>query len=327
MKTLQCPGCTRTVGLVLGEEVACPCGVCLTLPNGSEDPADGVMRYTCRVCGKRLKARVRFAGTSKCPRCGQVPREMPPAALDPGLQEDPDGIRPPVVTACAEPAQHQGADGSSQHLPGDDPFRSRKRPGPLLLLAWVGGLLAVACFVALIGRGGRSGAVAPPPVVPPPNHGEVSITQVGPEAVTRKGDVLLAITAALVEPIRLEGPAGPGIDAANYLSIRIRVENLGTNPVVFRGWAGTRLAAAQTEPRLVDRKGVVYQWHPFKAPQAALAGQAREPITVTTRGVDDILVFDVPVGDVDLLTLELPASAVGQSGVFTLRIPSSAIRR
>lgn len=196
------------------------------------------------------------------------------------------------------------------------------RTGGAVGLAAGGSLASVLCLAAVglmaVFTGDGDSARPVDPTLPGTS---LSLT------LDRKDDVQVVVAAATVGPAPSLGADRGQWAGKPLLMTCLRVENLGPRPVTFRGWDNSPPNRPEARPRLADNRGRSYAQLEFRLPGAAPVGQPRQPQPVTARGIADVLFFEPPDSGVEWLTLNVPASAVGQSGVFVLRVHGSAIRR
>lgn len=390
MRSFLCPGCGRSLALTRCK-IKCLCGMVMRLPRPPIELHGELIRFSCQLCGKRLKAEQGSAGrTGKCSRCGSTalvpsaqasveaaiaaspsrppapPGRPPPEnssplpARLPSLQPDdaaPD--RNPMPAALRPPTRQPMIESSPRNFSALAGVASVAVSALALVLLLMPGyrglgltLTALAVLVGLVGlvsglRTGRAVGLAAVGSV----AGLLFLAAVGllavftggsdsaglvdpmilrtslPLTLDRKGDIQLAVTAATVGPAPTLGSERSQWAGKPLLMITIRVENLGSRPVTFRGWDNLHQNRPGGRPRLADNLGRSYSALEFRLPGAAPVGQPRPPQPVTARGIADVLFFAPPDPGVDWLSLDVPASAVGQSGVFVLRIQGSAIRR
>ena len=141
-------------------------------------------------------------------------------------------------------------------------------------------------------------------------------------AALQQGPVRVQVTGVTVGPVEL-ATATPSATAEKYLVIGVQIRHVGHGgPVSFVVWGSAvpkpitdvRLTRGNTPVAVADLgtkavRGKMYFEHAL-TPSTAL----------TTK-----LVFDVPPGPAEPLTLELPAEAWGQTGVFRFRIPAAMV--
>ncbi len=131
----------------------------------------------------------------------------------------------------------------------------------------------------------------------------------------RLKDVAIKI-AEVVNATPSDDPSAEG-----RLLITVEVENLSeSRKLDFSGW--TRGGIARSI-RLTDNFDNVYRARPVG--RARVAGQG-EPLSIYPgRSRREVLAFEPPIKKVEFLRIELPASAIGQSGAMRLKIPAAMI--
>jgi hypothetical protein len=79
-------------------------------------------------------------------------------------------------------------------------------------------------------------------------------------------------------------------------------------------------------PRLTDNLGNRYKRITFGL-GTTVVGRVNQESIHPGKTVDDVLVFEEPLANADVLRLGLPASAFGGTGEIKFEIPKSMIRR
>jgi hypothetical protein len=215
----------------------------------------------------------------------------------------------------------------------------------LLSLRAARGLVPAAasavCLLTFLGAGpwplGRREAPADPSlltVVPDRDKGMTRRATLGGDewwdasrGALQQRDVRVRVTSAAVGSVPTRTDSRRGSSARKYLVIRVRVRNVGAFRVVdFETWADPLLVPGRHNPSLTDDSGRPYSRVTF-SPRATAGGHAGLAHLTPGKFVDDALVFPVPpLGQVEYLRLELPASAFGGSGTLRLQIPRSMIK-
>jgi hypothetical protein len=138
-------------------------------------------------------------------------------------------------------------------------------------------------------------------------------------------DVRVTVTNIKVDftPIRSIGDPRPS--GERLLLIGLHVENLSdVRKLDFRGFAGQFDFSGDATPNLRDNFGNKYKRISFGI-DSQIVGQAQNESVYPGKGIDDLLVFEVPVEKAEFLRLELPASAFGGEGKLRLEIPRDMI--
>ncbi len=208
---------------------------------------------------------------------------------------------------------------------GGDTHRGR------VLFPAAGAVLAVPVLVV---AGAWPNLLCPTPsaeyAAPPAVTGPLAIPLVGEGAQPASEWIDASTHSAQVGDLRVRilkvtlGPAAtanrempPGAD--EVLQISFRVYNAGTTRRLdYRGW-GQPAAPAEPAVVLQDDRGKTYRL------RSCAAGEVRSVSIAPLRPVDDVLAFDPPTTKVEYLRLELPASAVGESGSLRLHLPRSLL--
>lgn len=148
----------------------------------------------------------------------------------------------------------------------------------------------------------------------------------------------LTLGPARVEIVRAEFGETRGRDASgtviisdrDYLSIIVRIENYGLQPLHYRSWYGNEFSAAQTKVRvrLWDDADRQYPWILFDD-VVSVRWHTPSAEVETGKKIEDVIIFDLPEtvdrDGVKSLRLELPAAAVGQKGFYHFELPRSMI--
>jgi DNA-directed RNA polymerase subunit RPC12/RpoP len=145
----------------------------------------------------------------------------------------------------------------------------------------------------------------------------------------RVGDVEVRVASvAVVHPVVYsEGKKAPAAEPQPRLRVGIEVRNLsGSGSVAYKSWGAAR---ADLEPViLLDDEGNQLK---LKDPAPGVPpGRPRDfPAVIPghSRGVTDVLLFEVPPAAVRDLYLQLPGSNVQAPGGFNIQIPASMLRK
>jgi hypothetical protein len=136
-------------------------------------------------------------------------------------------------------------------------------------------------------------------------------------ALQRSG-VRVRVLAAAVGPLPLDTKK-PSVTKERYLTVEVAFQNVGGEPVTVVPWGATTPRAVPAA-KLTSGKAV----EPTD-PGAAVKGRFVAEVVIPPGGAATArLTFpDTPLADV--LTLELPAEAWGQTGTFKFRLPRSLV--
>ena len=139
------------------------------------------------------------------------------------------------------------------------------------------------------------------------------------------GGVRITITSATIEFVA--GTAGDNRFKSEdkLLAIKVRIENnSGEKKVDYIGWGGAVPVPITKTPRLTDDAGNTYKLVTFTGERHA-DGQIRTKAIEPHRGIHDLLVFEPPADEADMLKLELPARNFGGTGKIGFQVPRSKI--
>lgn len=174
-------------------------------------------------------------------------------------------------------------------------------------------VLAIGISTALTGQGGR----VTPIVTAPLAWAEFGTPQ-------QVADVRVSIASVASGRVPLEGPFDEGLSTERLLVIRVTIENLSeSRKIDFRGF-DPELPALEFA-QLTDNHQNSYRRVGFGT--AKPRGQVQLESIYPGKSIDDVLVFEPPVGTAEFLRLELPARNVGHEGAFRFQIPCAALER
>jgi hypothetical protein len=106
-----------------------------------------------------------------------------------------------------------------------------------------------------------------------------------------------------------------------YLVIGVRISNVGVGRMFdYKSWYAVDAPALS----LTDNLGHSYRLTRFE-PGRAVKGHTPKASLPAQKHVNDVLIFEAPVGKVEYLRLELPASVFGAEGLVHLEIPKQMI--
>jgi hypothetical protein len=148
-------------------------------------------------------------------------------------------------------------------------------------------------------------------------------------SMARSGDIEVRVASAtIVRPVfYTDGVKSPQTDSLPILRIALEIRNLAnTGSVAYKSWGALR---ADVEPVILsDDDGNQLKLKDF-SPKIP-AGRPREfPSTLRarSRGIPDVLLFELPPAAVHELTLQLPGANVQAAGGFNLQIPAAMLRK
>jgi hypothetical protein len=267
---------------------------------------------------------------AKCPRCGErieVPDTLhgtsPASAPAPkkGNSLAVASLVLGVIAAliCGSPSVGQlsvpvGSLGMVLGLIGLSKCLTRERSGlaPALIATGISvGSLVLATLIS--GRTSKNIPTSEPdePWVTVPNIAHI-------------GDVAVGVAPG-IDFVPYEGASGDGTSTDPYLIAFVQVFNANSKRLVhFRTWRGRADSLIRDFATLTDNNGNIYRhisFGVFSHPAGTHVSGSIYPGEPAT----DLLVFERPLKSAKYLNLELPASNVGEQGVFRFRIPTSRI--
>ncbi len=141
------------------------------------------------------------------------------------------------------------------------------------------------------------------------------------------GDVVVVVLSVKVSKVALKGLGGAGESADALLIVNLGIGTTNPNRKIdYQTWAGQDISIKRDFATISDNNSNHYKRIGF--------GFSNDPIGRTDsnsiypdKPVTDVLVFEVPLKTAEFLTIELPASNVGEKGFFRIRIPDSMIER
>jgi HEAT repeat protein len=164
---------------------------------------------------------------------------------------------------------------------------------------------------------GKEGGTEKAPAAPR----ETEFAEAGKGA--RAGDVRVSVSSAVVEVVSGTEGGAEFHSADKLLAVRVRLDNLGdSRKVEYTGW-GADTGGGEL-PRLTDEHGHAYKLVTFGGDRR-VTGQVRSETIGPKQAATDLIVFDPPADDAQLLKLELPARNFGGSGKLGFKIPRSTI--
>jgi hypothetical protein len=142
----------------------------------------------------------------------------------------------------------------------------------------------------------------------------------------KRGDVRVDIVSARVGPVDLKRKSSTTTSAERYLTIRVRTSDEGIvfQQTPYEPWADRVNSPSKNAPTLTDNQGRTLTQKTFD-PGLNVVGRAEVDALNPGHQVKDVLIYPVPVRDVEYLRLMLPASAFGLAGEFRFQIPRSMI--
>jgi HEAT repeat protein len=139
----------------------------------------------------------------------------------------------------------------------------------------------------------------------------------------RAGDVRVSVSSAVVDVVSGTEGGADFRSADKLLAVKVRIDNLSeSRKVEYTGWGAD--TGGDELPRLTDELGHAYKLVTFGGDRR-VTGQVRSETIGPKKAITDLIVFDPPAEDVQLLKLELPARNVGGSGKLGLKLPRSSI--
>jgi hypothetical protein len=182
-------------------------------------------------------------------------------------------------------------------------------------------------------REATSPATVPPaprvdPVPPPAPPKEPVAEWASAESPVKQGDIQIKVTSVTVGQVLLTETIGDGEGRSkeNLLSIGLEVTNQSeTKKLDYRSWGG-RAASFGTRTSLTDNFDNRYKVVSFGF-SSKVKGATESDSVYPGKAIQDVLVFEEPVGKVEYLNLELPAENFGGTGMMRIRIPVSMIKR
>jgi hypothetical protein len=168
-------------------------------------------------------------------------------------------------------------------------------------------------------------------------NGETEWVNAGTNAA-QQGDVRVRLISIAVGPVDFKEPpgsAGKSQGASTksgqkrprekYLIIKLRISNAGAGRLIeYAGWNHPSPNSEAGLLSLRDAGGKEYSLKVFP-PGREVVGQVSRASVPPTKWVDDVLVFEAPMGRVEFLRLELPGDIVGNKSNFRLQIPGRMI--
>lgn len=170
----------------------------------------------------------------------------------------------------------------------------------------------------------------PPPAVAQPakaDHGDPAEWVQSPAPATL-GSMTVRVASARISTIQLKGIGGDSFDSSErYLVLVIEVANeSATKKASYRSWGERDLVPLGDGVTLTDNFGNTY--HSVGSGfTSEVVGRVKSASLYPRKSTSDLLVFEVPVDGVHRLDLTLPASHVGESGVYRFRIGAASIER
>lgn len=140
----------------------------------------------------------------------------------------------------------------------------------------------------------------------------------------RKGDVIITIDSVRVGKVILDDFLGVTESAESLLQIRLTIKNKSKTKRLEYRQMSPRFGWGEEAATLVDNFGNIHKHNHFGL-GTKIRGQSRETYIDPESEHFDLLIFDPPIARFQSLTLEIPASAVGQSGRVRFFIPKSMV--
>jgi hypothetical protein len=134
------------------------------------------------------------------------------------------------------------------------------------------------------------------------------------------GGIRVRVVSVAMKPMDAKGSAAPKKDRPQTLHVKLRVRNVAAaRGVPFPGWNVSEADGNRGTAVLLDDAG-----KPCVAKASAAGGTE---LLRPGKFVDEVLTFAAPVRPVEFLRLELPAKAIGGTGVLRIQIPKKMIVR
>jgi hypothetical protein len=144
------------------------------------------------------------------------------------------------------------------------------------------------------------------------------------DAVQQAG-MRVRVAAVEIKPVELKDSGGRTRLGDRCLVIKLRVSNMSVDRLVtYKSWGLASSGDEETAASLTDEQGRLYRLMSFRDAWT-VAKQVPHASIPTAKWVDDLLVFEAPVGAVKYLRLELPAAAIGAMGKLQLEIPGGMV--
>jgi len=161
---------------------------------------------------------------------------------------------------------------------------------------------------------GELGAAPPPQEAPKPKD---EWADAGNEV--QQGDICIRVKSAKVDFVGLTGYGGreTGASQEKFLQIALMIENRGDSVKInYEGWGGRAFGGASVK----DDLGNSYRGINFGFANKVV-GQIKDESVYPGKIISDVLVFEEPIKKAKFLKLELPASALGGTGILRIKIP------
>lgn len=109
------------------------------------------------------------------------------------------------------------------------------------------------------------------------------------------------------------------------LKIVISIKNLNPNKKIdYDGWGKNQIGIGKTNANLTDNFGNVYKKVHFGL-VSTIDGQIKAEAVYPNKPITDLIVFEVPLGTVEYLVLDLPAENLSLNGRIKFKIPKEMI--
>lgn len=204
-------------------------------------------------------------------------------------------------------------------------------------------LVGTAVCLAALGMGAWGLATRVPPRSDEPPRATTAVQATGAAPVpveegewidVRRGAVRLHDISVRVAGVRVGPPQfkdtrrqRPSRERRPALFLTLTLMNLGMDRrAEYASWGLPPRQPEQAALVLRDDRGRTYPRRLY-GPGQELAGQSQGGMLPPAKRMDDVLAFEPPPPDVAYLRLELPGSALGESGSLRLQIPAELISR
>ena len=142
--------------------------------------------------------------------------------------------------------------------------------------------------------------------------------------LTRDG-VRLQVSAVAIQPVETKDARTGRTASERCLAITLQISNVDrVRKINYASWAESAPSSQKGSPSLLDNLGRSYRRKKVSSDRDR-TGSIRTVTIDPGKDVEEVLVFEAPPQEIAFLSLELPGSALGVSGVFKLEIPRQMI--
>jgi hypothetical protein len=165
-------------------------------------------------------------------------------------------------------------------------------------------------------------------VVPPPAPDKKTNEWVVAPIPARLGDVVVKVVSAKVAPVSLKGPRGQSESEKPVLILTVELANRNQNrKIEYRTWAGREVSFERDFATLDDNFGNNYKRVTFRIFGGDPVGRVDSESIYPGKSLTDVLVFQVPLENIQHLDLVMPGTNADTEGLFKFRIPAAMIQR